>query len=617
MRQGATGLLVRAKRQFAADYAADPWVKYILLLAAFLTGFFFWHRIPGFATVDERWRLLDVLLAVGTVAADPGLASIRSALLAKRLAGATLYLYGIALVPVFVAVAATGQLSAFVAVSPRQYPEWVWTWSLLLARFVNVLFAVGCVYLTYRIGVRMRDRTTGRLAAMILTLSFGFLVMAHEVGEDIPALFVLLLVFYGALQYAETGDETTFLVGCVLCGFAIAFKLTAATGVVVLGVAYLLRARTAWNWCAALFRPRLVGLGVASFAAALIVGYPEVLVAGPDVLISRIFGQLSHKSIGLGGPAAPSWWWILRGYLNGLGLPLFVAALCGVAASVSRLRERSTETDATVLLLVGLATYLLVYAQWEYVRLHHLLPTFPMLALLLAAALSRLHTRNRSLARPLVAVLLVTGGTYAVVGDLQYAVSPRDEAAEWLNAHAPDNATMEMYRIRFRDAVFPRDMRIKSYQKEVGETGRSHRERTKTEWILDMPKRCPDYIQLTYWDLTYLDIGGPNRTRPVPWVARRGGSEPPWMPRFSAPRRAEYIHDLLADEYAYTIAAEFGPRPPMWPRPRFQTSPVDLLRAGIIPWTVTYGDDQDFRAEQYMLILERTGTCDSDRDRQP
>ncbi|WP_435079808.1 ArnT family glycosyltransferase [Halococcus sp. AFM35] len=614
MRRRATRLLVRAKRRFTADCTADPWMKYILLLAALLTGFFFWHRIPGFATIDERWRLIDVLQAVGIFATDPGLDSISPAVLTERFAGATLYLYGIALVPVFVAVAVSGQLSGLAGVSPRLYPEWVWTWSLLLGRFTVVVIAVGCVYLTYRIGTATRDRTTGRLAAVLLTLTFGFLVMAHEVGEDVPAMFCLLVVFALALRYVETGDETAFLTGCVAGGFAIAFKLTAGVSVVVLTAAYLLRARNTRNERGAVFKPRLVGLGAAFGAGAVVIGHPEVLVAGPDVLVARMFEQASQKTLGLGGPAAPIWWWLLRNYLSSLGLPLFIASLGGVAAGVVRLRERSTEAHATVLALAGIAVYLIAYSRWEYVRLHHLLPTFPLLALLIAIWLSRLHSRNRNLARPLIAALLVTSGTYAVVGDFQYATAPRDEAAAWLNAHAPDDATMEVYRIRYRDAVFPRGMEISSYQRVISQTGSSDRQRTRTTWMLDMPRRCPTYIQLTYWDLTYLNAASPSQTQPVPWVAQRGDSEPPWMPNFSAPRRTEYIHNLLTGGYSYTVAAEFGPRPSLWPQPRLQTSPVDLLHAGVYPWTITYGDDQDLRAEQYTLILERTGSCERTRD---
>lgn len=613
-------LLDRAQRRFVDDLTADPYLLSILVFTAILTGFGFWHRIPEVATVDERWRLIDPMVAVGTLVADPALTSLRPAILAERQAGATLYLYGIALIPVFVAAFMRGQLTVFAGFNPRlrtmglwqfrrTFPEWIWTWSLLLTRFVTVVIAVGCVYLTYRIGITIRDRTTGRLAAVLLSLTFGFLLLAHEVGEDIPALFCLLLVLFFALQYIKTGDETTFLVGCAVGGLAIAFKLTAATSVVLLGGAYLLRARNA-DWREALLRPRLLAMGLGLGGVAVVVGYPEVLVAGPDVLIERIIERTSHKSRGLGGPSAPSWWWLLRGYLTGLGLPLFVAMLGGIVVSIGRLGERSREADATVLLLAVLGVYLLVYARWAYVRVHHLLPTFPILALLLGAALSRGHDRNRSVARPLIAVLLVTGGVYPVVGDLHYASPPRDEAAEWLTTNAPDDATMEVYRMRFRDAVFPYGMRINSYDKALARSDPVYPP-TRTEWMLDMPNRCPDYIQLTYWDLVYLGTTSPGQTRPSWQATDSQGFDSLWLPPQSpAPRRAEYIRGLLAGEYPYTVVAEFGPRPSLWPQPRTRTSVGDLLRAGVYPWSITYGDDQDLRAEQYTLILRRSGRCD-------
>ena len=510
----------------------------------------------------------------------------------------------------FVVLGLDGRFDVLTHLEPQSYPEWVWTWSLLLGRSVIVVIAVGCVYLTYRIGTAARDRMAGRIAALVLTLTFGFLVMAHEVSDGVPAVFCFLLTVPFALRYVETGDETAFLAGCGAGGFAIAFKLTAGVSVVVLGVASLLRARTARGW-RGLFEPRLSGLGAVVGAGAVVVGHPEVLVAGPDVLWERIGVQAERKNRGLGGPAAPTWW-LLRGYLNRFGLPLFVAVVCGVVAGIARLRERSRETDAVVLALAGVAAFLLVYSRWEYVRLHHLLPTFPLLAVVLGIGLSRLHAHNPSLARPLIAILLVTNGSYAVVGDLHCASAPRDEAAAWLNEHAPDDTTMETYRIRYRDAAFPRGMAISSYQENVGGTGPSDRFLSKTAWMLDMPERCPTYIQLTYWDLTYLDAGGKKSTRSVPWVATQGDPEPSWMPEFSAPRRGEYVRDLLDGEYSYMIAAEFGPRPSLWPRPRFRTDPIDLLRVGVYPWSVTYGGDQDLRNEQYTLLLRPTGDCSPD-----
>ena len=618
------GLLGRAKRRFVDDLTTDPYLSYILLLAAVLTGFWFWHGVPEFATIDERWRLIDSIAAIGTLVAEPELDSIRPAVLALRPAGATFYLNLLAIVPVVLAAFVMGQLDVFIRFNPRLRPgdiwqlrtgtpEWIWTWGLLLARFLTVVLAVGCVYLTYRLGTAMRDRWTGRLAAVLLSFTWGFLIMAHEVSEDIPALFFLLLALYLALQYVRTGDTTVFLAGCMAGGIAIAFKLTAGTSVIALGLAYLLRARRPdVDWRDALVRPRLLVMGVAFGAAAVIVGFPEALVAGPDVLIERVSGGGS-RSVGPAAPIAPSWWWLLRGYLNGLGIPLFVGALGGVAAGIVRLREQSIEADATILLLAGLAVYLLVYSRWGYVRLHHLLLTFPLLALLLAAALSRVRVHRQRVGWAFVAVLLVTSGAYAGVGDLHYASTPRDEAREWLNTHASENATMEVYRTRFRDAVYPRDMPVNSYKKALARTAPGQRP-TRIGWMRNLPARCPEYVQLTYWDLVYLGTSSPTRTesagRGLAGGIRRWGL-PPKSP---APRRTDFIRDLLMGEYNYTVAAEFGPRPSMWPQPRTQTSLLDLLHTGVYPWTITYGDDQDFRAEQYTMILNRTGRCGSSRN---
>jgi hypothetical protein len=598
-------LLGRAKRRVIADLRADRYLPYILLLAAVLAGFWFWYLVPQFTNVDEGWRFRDPLIAIRTLVRDPGFAALREGVLASRLAGATFYLYGLVVIPIFL-VAFAGRQTGLFAIEPLA----VRTWGLLGSRLLVVLLAVGCVYLLYHIGTTARDRRTGRLAALLLSVTFGFLFMAHEVGEDLPATFFVLLALALALHYVKTGDGTAYLAGCAAGGIAIAFKLTAGTSAIALGLAYFLRARRpAADWREALVRPRLLGGGVALGVAAVLVGFPEVVVAGPRVLVDHLLHFSSSSRSSLNGPTMPSWWWLLRGSLNGLGLPLFVGAVGGVVAGAARLRERSLEANATLLLLAVLAVYLLVYSRWTYVRLHHLLPTFPLLVLLLALALSRLYERDRSLARPILAVLLVTSGAYAGMGVLSYANAPRDEATEWLNANAPDDAVMETYRGRPRDAALPQGMAISSYADALRRADSPEERPTKTEWMLNVSQRCPRYIQLTYWDLVRLGTTSPGATRPPPQADYRGPT-PPWMPATSpAPRRAEYIHGLLTGEYNYTVAAEFGPRPSMWPQPRAQTGLLDLLRVGVYPWSITYGDDQDLRDEQYTLILNRTGRC--------
>ena len=606
MRRIVAGVLNRIKRQICGDLEADRYLAYILLFTFVLAGFWIWYRLPDFATRDEIWRVVDPLEVLVFFRRNPSVEGIQKGVEYWRTYGATLYLYGFALVPVVVFAFLTGQLNAFMGILRgngvnlwaywNRTPAWVWTAIVLLSRLTNVLLAVGCVYVIYRIGTTMRDRTTGRLAAILLSLTWEFLVLAHEAGEDVPALFFLLLVVYFALRYSETGEESLFYAGCVCGGIAIAFKLTAGVSVILLGLAYLLYARNPETTPReALMRPRLLVLGAMLGATMIVVGFPSTFAGGIPVITERVHRGIANKGHILGWRIAPSWWWILRGYLHGFGLPLFLGALGGVVASLPLLRERSMASNGTLMALAGTTTYLAVYSRWKYIRAHHLLPTYALLILVLAVVLARLYDSNRSLARPLIAVLLVTSCVYAGVGDLGYATEPRDQATSWLSSHAAQNATVETYTSNPQDAAVPHGMDV--YQPTNLTMTINGKTRTPgvTTWTLAMPERCPTYIELNY------QVG-------IIYLAPDNHSH--WAKLFSNPRIENYFRHLMAeDKYPYEVAATFGPRPRFLdtdkPRPFWWS----LLRTGLFPRTIQYGDEQDMGVRQYTVVLKRTGQC--------
>ncbi|MFD1586908.1 ArnT family glycosyltransferase [Halorientalis brevis] len=583
----------RAKSQVLDDLRADPQLRYLLLFAAVLAGFWLWHRLPNFATRDERWRVLDPIQPVGFLLEDFRIESIRDGVTYWRSYGGTFYLYGLVFVPIVAFLIGTGDSSVLVEMGNyaigdlwgdwQAVPGWVWTATVLAARVVNVLFAVGSVYVIYRLGTTVRDRATGRLAALLLSLTWGLLVLAHEAGEDVPALFFFLLAVYLAVEYVETGSRRTFFWGCLFGGFATGLKFNAGVSALVLGVAYLSHARqTDASWRETLVQPRFLVTGAAIGAVTIGLSYPQLLVFAPEYIGGRLSRGVASKGDPHGWLVQPSWWWLVRGYLNGLGLPFAVASVGGVLGSLAWARESSRVGDLSRLSLIALGVTLLVYSRWAYVRTHHLLLTFPLLALLVAVGSRRLQDRRPRVATVLVGLLLVSTGAYAIGGDLGYAAQGRDQATQWLDNHAPPNATIETYARDPQDAAVPHDRTV--VKPPVPEE------------LPALTSRCPDYVVLNYHrSLLFL--------APESYGMRAGS--------LSDPTGKEYVRDLLdEDEYPYETAGKFGRRP------RFLDGkpPRDpwwrLLRVGVQPRTIQYGDPQDMGVDQYTIVLERSGACE-------
>lgn len=89
-------------------------------------------------------------------------------------------------------------------------------------------------------------------------------------------------------------------------------------------------------------------------AVMIALGFPTLLVGGIHLVYDRIFvGSISRMHRQITGPNAPIWWWFLRVYFNGLGLPLFFAALVGVLASVFRIRDTDGDSHGIGLVLLS------------------------------------------------------------------------------------------------------------------------------------------------------------------------------------------------------------------------------------------------------------------------
>ncbi|MFW5973955.1 MAG: dolichyl-phosphate-mannose--protein mannosyltransferase, partial [Natrialbaceae archaeon] len=401
---------------------------------------------------------------------------------------------------------------------------------------------------------------------------FGFLTIAHEGGEDMPALFFLLVALYLLIRYVQAGEEWAFFAASAAGGVAIAFKLTTAPVIGLIVVAHVLRAREGEDWPGSLYRPRLLATGAAIGAVAIVLGFPTALVGAYDPFLERIFGGPVGRATHATGPDAPTWWWFARQYFSGLGLPLVGASVVALIATVA-LAVRRRLSAGRLFLLTALLAFVALFVPWHDFRVHHLLVTFPLLAILVATWLVGLRDRRQTVARILTIALIVSSAAYAGVGVAGFADAPRDQAAAWMADNVDEGESIEVYRLHFQDTALPHGANV------------AHREAGFSA--------CPEYIMLTYRDLLYLDD-----------TYLR-----------NSPRRAAYVRDLLDGEYEYEAVAEFGPRPPDYVPQRAEPgSLVDLLPYGIVPHVDQYADEQELRPNQYTLVLQSTGECDRDRE---
>jgi hypothetical protein len=305
--------------------------------------------------------------------------------------------------------------------------------------------------------------------------------------------------------------------------------------------------------------------GLCLGAIIIYIGIPNLLVRGPEWFLgTRLQGQTALKSLS----TVPQGYSALLAYLNGLGLPLFIAVTVGFLYNIQKLVGSRDWYNPQCMLILGIVGYLLVFVfWWNNFKTHHVLPSIPLLILSFAIAFSEanidrynLDVFNTNVLRVCLIIMIVFTSTYAGIGLLQFADDPRDEATEWLKTEITTGETMTVFVNSPPKVGLVHGQQVDHYQ--FGQTldpGEDY-----TDWIVSTPDREPEYIQ------TILTIRGENEY----------------------PDRAEFNDQLIrGGEFNYTVTAEFGETPTK------RSLRENILFAGVIPkMEKTY---------DYLVILEK------------
>ncbi len=328
----------------------------------------------------------------------------------------------------------------------------------LAARLVSVILGVGTVWAVYALGRRcFGSAAAGLLGAFFLAVCPLHAQHSHFATVDIGAAFWLTisLVWAAKLAAVESTPRERLraaVVAGIFAGLSAASKYSGAVA--------LLSAITA-VWI--LVRAKQIPLGQATAlalaagaacAAAFLIACPgSVLETAQFLSDTRMeSNHVMHQSEVYFQQTGPGWIYIAQRNLDAaLGLPLLILSLAGLVYGCIR-RERGD----WILLATLAPTYLILgAAQSRYARYD--IPLLPLLALWAARLCVEWYDRARrgQVFARLKSPVWVSVSVTALVSVLTLAscvllltpmgqADPRERAAVWLEAHAPQASAIGM-----------------------------------------------------------------------------------------------------------------------------------------------------------------------------
>jgi hypothetical protein len=407
-----------------------PWLGLILVLAFVLRFWGIGFGLPNEAARPDERHLIGYTLTMGGNHLNPGFFNYPSLYLYLLLVAYGAYFAGGRLAGHFATVR---DLAAEYALAPTPL--------YLIDRCLVALLGVATVYLTYLIGARWLGKRGGLLSALFLSVAYLHVRESHLGTVDVPLTFFATLATWQIVRADQTHTTRSHVLAGLLVGLAISTKYNGAALLVPLGLLALLPSGDGRDHGQ---RGKRALLSTGGVIVGFFAGTPFALLDHKTFLRDAAF-ELVHKAQEVPTPDLGRGWvyHLVHSLPGGLGLPLFLAALVGIALG---LRERRR----TTLLVLGfpVAWWLGVGAS-KYVYLRYAVPLAPSFCLFAAAALEAGFRRWRSatVATPALRVSLATAVVLGLVAvplwrSMQWdrlvrRTDTRVLASRWIEAHVP------------------------------------------------------------------------------------------------------------------------------------------------------------------------------------
>lgn len=421
----------------------------ILLLATWfrLTSIHF--GLPALNDPDELIFELGAIRMLRDVTLNPGWFG--------HPATTTMYVLALTNVAVFLSGYLVGWFPSAQAFADAVYANP--TWMILPGRLAMTAFALGSIYLTYRLGCELFERRVGLAAAALLALDPLHITYSQIVRSDIMASFFMLLCLLAALRVARHGKWRDYVMTSLWLGVTIATKwpfALAAPGIA--GAIFLRIAANPARRRRELLRLALCGAMSIGF---LLLTSPYLIIESATLLRNlRGEVQLHHLGATGGSPLYNAWWYLSGPLQDGLGVAgLLLTAWGGfvLARPNSSIHPDRRREALCIIVPVAIAFFVLlclqrlVFARWS-------IPLLPLFSIFAGLALAWLELRARRhwTGLPVICfMILVFGATllplasHALHDGHARMNDTRQRASRWAQQNVPPGSSVILEHFAF------------------------------------------------------------------------------------------------------------------------------------------------------------------------
>jgi len=319
-------------------------------------------------------------------------------------------------------------------------PEWIVREQarvIQMSRTLSGMMSALVVGLTFIMGTTLFNKRAGYIAALLLAVSMSFVTIAHFSTVDAPSNFWYWLSCAFALFIWKRGTWHWYFWAALTAGLAIGIKTDRLLLLFPLLVSHFMR-REGWQWRKLLWFVILIPIG-------FVVANPALLMSPFEFLDGYTRDLFFNKARGV--PGQTSYFTILEHAKTGLGWPLFIVALSGVAFALYHLIRRQN-TAAIIWLLVTFTPYYIIFGFASEIALWYLPLFFPGLMLCAGyaavALMDSIPSKQAVAIKAAVAVIFVYSFLNSLAIALQFSNDSRYLAKEWIEQNVPANATIEM-----------------------------------------------------------------------------------------------------------------------------------------------------------------------------